>query len=555
MRKLFVILFALAVVPTSFGQTELSGSLNGVYGGYYYIVGPIWIDLGNTAILLPGTTFDFRGEYSFQIWGTLTAVGTNPDSIRFTTSRPDLYRWRAMRFEFAGSSFSELAYCRIEWSLSGAGGGVRCSQSSPTFMNCTVRRDSSTGAGGGIYCYNSSPIFDSCTVSGNDAVYAGGGICCYNATPAFRNCLIMCNRAPDGGGVFCGNSGATFTNCTVTLDTAYNDGGGVYCADSSTFTNCTIIKNRAYDDGGGVHSEGSTARFTNCTVDINIASRAGGGVSCCNSDSPTFTNCIITSNTVLDTAYGYGGGALCDSASPVFIHCTLSGNTANSGVGDGAFIATSAPTFNSTIVSFSDGTGICFSNSEGSQIIYCDIFGHSGGNIINPSAGPPGIGQLTTTNANGDSCDTYLNIFLDPLFVVPPVADIHLTNYSPCIGAANPNLPPPPDPLRTDFEGDPRPTPPGSNPDIGADENPLGVPLEPVAPVSDLVIRPEFPGSGNTILYWSPVTGASYYNVYGAQAPYVAGTLLATGVVGTSWTDINTSSRPSLYLYYVTAVQ
>jgi uncharacterized delta-60 repeat protein len=58
---------------------------------------------------------------------------------------------------------------------------------------------------------------------------------------------------------------------------------------------------------------------------------------------------------------------------------------------------------------------------------------------------------------------------------------------------------------------------------------------------------------GNAVLDWWP-TGASSYNIYGATTPYATGTQLATGVTGATWTDINTSSRPSPYFYYVTAV-
>jgi len=159
------------------------------------------------------------------------------------------------------------------------------------------------------------------------------------------------------------------------------------------------------------------------------------------------------------------------------------------------------------------------------------------------------LGIISGVNANGDPCDAFTNIFGDPSFVYMPY-DIHLQTGSRCIGAANAASFPP-----TDFEGNPRPSPLGSNPDIGMDENPLGVPGGTIAPVTDLVIRPDFPGTGNMILYWSPVTGASSYNVYGATSPYVSGTLLATGIAGTTWTDINTSSRPSPYFYYVTATR
>ena len=56
-----------------------------------------------------------------------------------------------------------------------------------------------------------------------------------------------------------------------------------------------------------------------------------------------------------------------------------------------------------------------------------------------------------TTNANGDSCDVFYNIQLDPLFVDPLNGDYHLnwTNFpiqdstmSPCIDAGDPNSPP-----------------------------------------------------------------------------------------------------------------
>jgi len=59
-----------------------------------------------------------------------------------------------------------------------------------------------------------------------------------------------------------------------------------------------------------------------------------------------------------------------------------------------------------------------------------------------------------TTNANGDSCDAFYNIQLDPLFVDPLNGDYHLSwvNYpipdatmSPCIDAGDPNSPLDPD--------------------------------------------------------------------------------------------------------------
>ena len=54
---------------------------------------------------------------------------------------------------------------------------------------------------------------------------------------------------------------------------------------------------------------------------------------------------------------------------------------------------------------------------------------------------------------------------------------------------------------------------------------------------------------GNVVLDWLP-TGAASYNIYGATLPFVTGVLLDV-TSNTIWTDINTSSRPSPYFYYV----
>jgi hypothetical protein len=73
---------------------------------------------------------------------------------------------------------------------------------------------------------------------------------------------------------------------------------------------------------------------------------------------------------------------------------------------------------------------------------------------------PAGLGQLTTTNANGDSCDVYYNIFLDPLFENPGSGNYQITwanwpnpdsTKSPCIDAGDPLSPLDPDGTITDM--------------------------------------------------------------------------------------------------------
>ncbi len=58
---------------------------------------------------------------------------------------------------------------------------------------------------------------------------------------------------------------------------------------------------------------------------------------------------------------------------------------------------------------------------------------------------PEGLGELVIVNNNADSCDQYYNIFFDPLFADTVNFDFHLTGFSPCIDAGNPDSPLDPD--------------------------------------------------------------------------------------------------------------
>lgn len=57
----------------------------------------------------------------------------------------------------------------------------------------------------------------------------------------------------------------------------------------------------------------------------------------------------------------------------------------------------------------------------------------------------PGFGELCQTNNNGDSCDIYHNIFMDPMFADTSNNTFHLTEESPCIDAGDPGYPYDPD--------------------------------------------------------------------------------------------------------------
>ncbi|MBU1707889.1 hypothetical protein KKB28_08270, partial [bacterium] len=121
-----VLFLLLTLAQASFAQ--LSGPLSGTLGpGDLNVVGNIWIDSGDSLRLMPGTTFHFDGYYSFGIYGTLLAEGTETDSIVFTTdTTANPNRWPGLRFDGSNASGSRLGYCLIEYGLAYFGGGVHC---------------------------------------------------------------------------------------------------------------------------------------------------------------------------------------------------------------------------------------------------------------------------------------------------------------------------------------------------------------------------------------------------------------------------------------------
>ncbi len=176
---------------------------------------------------------------------------------------------------------------------------------------------------------NAESKIDGFTIRNCYSLYAnGGGIYCTNSSPTITNCILSGNGAKrDGGGIYCSASSPTITNCTLSGNSAVLGGGGFYCDNFSfpTITNCTFSGNSAGSSGGGMLcGDYSTPKIINCILSGNSATY-GGGIYCY-STNPTITNCILSGN----EAY-QGSGFYCYFSSPYVTNCILSGNTASSG--------------------------------------------------------------------------------------------------------------------------------------------------------------------------------------------------------------------------------
>jgi hypothetical protein len=239
--------------------------------------------------------------------------------------------------------------------------------------------------------------------------------------------------------------------------------------------NCNFLDNVAERNGGlRLFALPKMLNFTlsNSIFKGNKAQYFAGGFNTY-SGIGTVTNCLFASNDASTGGgnYNSGGVSVYGPNEVDFMNCTFADNSASYGagltVGPEAITTTTNCIFwgNST-----DQIAIDTSNGAGGTLTvnYCDIQdGENSVNIIDP--------LLSTLNWG------IKNIDADPFFVDPLISDYHLQDTSPCIQTAIDTIeiagvicvcPP------FDLEGNPRPHPVGTMPDMGAYEYQLLVAIE-----------------------------------------------------------------------------
>ncbi len=291
MRKTYLLLLMLLLPTFIFAQTEVSGNQSGVWtysASPYSVVGDIVIPNGDTLFIEPGVTVNFNGFYSITINGTLQAIGTETDTIYFSTD--DISTgWHGLRFN-STQTVSHLNYCSIKYGK-------------------TSGSDYPSQHGGGIMLKNSDIILENSLLANNEANGddngMGGAIYGINTTSQshITNCKFINNHSYGEGGAIklTGDNGMKITKCTFINNSVLYGGGAIClygCYDTDIYRSLFVSNVTTYSNGGSVLIEGYSARvrFVNCTMINNSATYGdGGAVEIAFSDA-SFTNSIIYNN-------------------------------------------------------------------------------------------------------------------------------------------------------------------------------------------------------------------------------------------------------------------
>jgi len=289
----------------------------------------------------------------------------------------------------------------------GLGGGIYCSQSSPTIIDCVIKGNAAH-SGGGMYnkgdiylslCY---PTLIDCTFSDNSALVFGGGM--YNSWHCHPKLI----------------------NCTFRDNSAGISGGGMsnYWISHPNLTNCAFYNNHAVKFyGGGMDGfAGCNPKLTNCVFSDNSSGDEGGGISNDMYCDPELINCTFHKN----ESATYGGGIFnyfyCD---PVISNCIFWDNADSEGQGEESQIRWGTPVINYSCVEGWTGE-LGGDGNIGDDPLFVN------------AADPTGPDGKFGTADDGLA----LKYYISP------------TSISPCIDAGDPNYPY--DPNETDLDGNPR---------------------------------------------------------------------------------------------------
>ncbi|MBK7430671.1 MAG: right-handed parallel beta-helix repeat-containing protein [Bacteroidetes bacterium] len=384
------------------------------------------------------------------------------------------------------------------------GGGIYVGfNSNPLIENCAIHDNQSFGEittyGGGI-CINSNSnvIINNCEIFGNSATSnqnaRGGGVAITDsAIVRISDCNIHhnINAAPglsSGGGVYIfGNSNTIVVNSSLSdnlCDGPYADGGGIFIYQNTGFIidNCRIennLLNGPFDhSGGGVCCFSSQGQIFGSSISENVMEGdrffRGAGIYTEYSEvliqnSQIRSNSVIPDSTTIALGFG-GGGFYCTSSNINFENCLVAENKIDTNaihtdIGCGLFISGSYVKMDHCTVT--DNEFINDTTSGAAIRVYGDSIKFINSIIWNPKC----FKEIDTINIivtigncdlrNGDTLNG--NINSEPFFIGN--GNYHLTQSSPCLNAGNFSSG-----LPYDLDGNPRPMPAGTYPDMGAYE-------------------------------------------------------------------------------------
>jgi len=431
--------------------------------------------------------------------------------------------------DFSNISLSNTDFLR---DTSESGGAIFVWFNELTVDNCTFNNNSAKVNSGGIHAESGTIEINNSSFSNNQSVW-GGGIGLYNINSKISNSVLTQNRSEHGGGINAGMShldfinvsfteneslwggGISMGNCDVTIDSCQfignnaetSEGAIEYSIDTLIFNEpynfrllkSTIENNYAFARGAitiqqrkledsNVMVEIDKCNFINNTSDrVNIlisgyikdfkfsnsiisgnsSELRTSGCNFSNNVSGNIENCLFSYN---KTAGGSSAVSVGVNSNISFINCTFSKNRGDIGAAFTMRNSGNIMLLNSIVW---ENEPYNFALSAVTDSTPCNL-------LLYSSDIEYGIDSILVNDSVSVVHWGTGNIVEDPMFI-DSLNNFHLQNISACIGAGVKSIYLAKDWVfapDVDLEGNPRPFPEDSNPDLGAFENLYGTPTD-----------------------------------------------------------------------------
>jgi hypothetical protein len=395
MKSIYVLFFACISFATA--QTTVQGDVFGTWtkaASPYLVIANATVPNAKTLIIEPGAQVKLSQGVNLTIVGSLQAVGTASDSIKFTTAEtvPAAGQWGQLQFTSGSGS---LSYCIVEYG--GRGDIYAIDASQLRITNSTIRGNSN-----GVYLESSNAAIGYSIVSDNSrGIKSSSGI--------IDNCVISRNSLV---GIW-----ASAGRVNITKSSILENSTGVISSDNaSVIVTSSIIQRNSY---GFFQYNFSGFSWVSCVIESCIVSDNSGGLYA-NAQSITLKRTLIRNNS--------GSGVQNIGANSLIENSTIVAN--KNGIteirtGDNVLI-------HNNIIAYNGGDGL---NTTGTvpSVVFNNVFS----NNMNYSGFSSLYGKSSIRNHNGDSADVFSNISFDPSFADTTTRDFRLRQNSKMINAGD----------------------------------------------------------------------------------------------------------------------
>jgi hypothetical protein len=274
-------------------------------------------------------------------------------------------------------------------------------------------------AGGGVYCSNASPTVQGCMIVDNTAEYAAGMLIA-SGNPRVLECDFEFNAAGSyGGGVAGPNAAPLIQDCIFEGNSAGYGAAAVHLLEAGRIERCVFRENRAYIAAAVNASQaGADLQIVECIFVGNVAWGSDGAAVRIHEASASVSRCLFVGNSAAQTG---GGVFVLDGGHADVSQCTFYGNAAVLG-GNLAARESAVLTVTHCIIAHAGSGGGLYCASSTVHASCDDAWSNAGGNYV---------GCPDPTGSNG-------NIGQDPLLCDPESGDFQLASDSPCASENNP---------------------------------------------------------------------------------------------------------------------